>query len=274
MTNARCGVFAVIPRCAVSNKLPLILPRIDDCRLIPAFASALNSFVFDYCVRQKIGGTSLNFFILEQLPVLPPDTYSSPCPWAGTYSRAATGLSVSDWLLPRVLELTYTAWDLEPFARDCGYAGPPFRWDEERRFLLRAELDAAFFHLYLRADENGDWIPAQKADGCPHDESPEDLARLKSSFPKPRDAVSYIMDTFPIVRRKDEEKYNGDYRTKRVILEIYDAMQTAIRTGQPYQTPLNPPPGPPVDANGNFLPPNQWPPDSWPSHIHPPRGAK
>jgi hypothetical protein len=58
----------------------------------------------------------------------------------------------------------------------------------------------------------------------------------------PRDAVAYIMDTFPIVRRRDEEKYDGDYRTKRVILEIYDAMQESIRSGQPYQTRLDPPP--------------------------------
>ena len=73
------------------------------------------------------------------------------------------------------------------------------------------------------------------------------------------------------VRRKDEERYNGDDRTKRVILEIYDAMSTAIATGQPYQTRLDPPPGPPEGG----LP--DWPsgtakPKTWPSHIHPPRG--
>jgi hypothetical protein len=95
---------------------------------------------------------------------------------------------------------------------------------------------------------------------------------LLAAFPTPRDAVSYIMDTFPIVRRKDEEKYNGDYRTKRVILEIYDAMQQATQTGQPYQTRLTPPPGPPTDNTGNFIPPEQWDPQNWPSHIHPMRG--
>jgi hypothetical protein len=131
-------------------------------------------------------------------------------------------------------------------------------------------LDAAFFHLYLRGDAAGQWVPARREDGCPHDESPEDLARLKESFPTPRDAVAYILDTFPIVRRKDEEKYNGDYRTKRVILEIYDLMQEAIRTGVPYQTPLDPPPGPPADP----LP--DWPegtsrPCNWPSNVHEPR---
>ena len=131
-------------------------------------------------------------------------------------------------------------------------------------------MDAAFFHLYLRGDAAGQWVPARREDGCPHDESPKDLARLKESFPTPRDAVAYILDTFPIVRRKDEEKYNGDYRTKRVILETYDAMQEAIRTGVPYQTPLDPPPGPPSDP----LP--DWPagtpqPEGWPGNVHEPR---
>ena len=168
-----------------------------------------------------------------------------------------------------------TAWDLEPFAQDCGWSGPPFRWDEERRFLLRCELDAAFFHLYLPATADGQWKPARVAEGAVRDETPEELAELKRHFPTPRDAVAYIMDTFPIVRRKDEEKH-GDYRTKRVILEIYDAMAEAIRTGKPYQTRLDPPPGPPADETGNFLPLPEWNPGqpkpaNWPSHIHPPR---
>ena len=74
--------------------------------------------------------------------------------------------------------------------------------------MLRAELDAAFFHLYGVSRED----------------------------------IDYILDTFPVVRRKDEARY-GEYRTKRLILEIYDAMQKAIDTGTPYQTILDPPPG-------------------------------
>ena len=109
--------------------------------------------------------------------------------------------------MPHVLELTYTAHDLERFATDCGYSGPPFRWDEERRFLLRCELDAAYFHLY----------------GIGGDD------------------VDYILETFPIVKRKDEQAH-GEYRTKRVILDIYDAMQQAMETGTAYHTRLDPPP--------------------------------
>ncbi|MBI4601557.1 MAG: hypothetical protein HY721_06310, partial [Planctomycetes bacterium] len=120
------------------------------------------AFAFDYVARQKVGGTHLTYGYLEQLPVLPPTTYAQPTPWA-------TKSPLSSWLLPRVLELTCTAWDLSPFARDLGYDGPPFSWDDRRRFLLRAELDAAFFHLYGIS----------------------------------RDDASYILDTFPIVRRHD-----------------------------------------------------------------------
>ncbi len=119
-----------------------------------------------------------------------------------------------DWLLSRVLELSFTAWDLAPFACDCGYDGPPFRWNDARRFLLRCELDAAFFHLY----------------GVN------------------RDDTDYIMETFPVVKKKDMQQH-GDYRTKHRILEIYDAMQRAIETGEPYQTRLDPPPADPRVAH-------------------------
>ncbi len=107
----------------------------------------------------------------------------------------------------RVLELTYTSWDLESFGRDVGYEGPPFRWDPVRRELLRCELDAAFFHLYGLS----------------------------------RDDTDYVMETFPIVKKNDEKQHH-EYRTKRLILEIYDAMALAARTGKPYQSRLDPPP--------------------------------
>jgi len=120
-------------------------------------------------------------------------------------------------------------------ARDCGYDGPPFVWDETRRFEIRCELDAAFFHLYLPCESTGNW---QRAEG----ETPEQLADLQKHFPTPRDAVAFILDQFPIVRQKDEQAH-GRYRTKERILEIYDALLAAQRTGKPYQTTLNPPPG-------------------------------
>ena len=41
--------------------------------------------------------------------------------------------------------------------------------------------------------------------------------------------MDYITETFHIVKRKDEQKY-GEYRTKRLILECYDAMAEVMKT--------------------------------------------
>lgn len=205
-TDERTVIASLIPRASVGNKFPLLHPD-QQPRLVASLYACLCSLPLDYAARQKVGGTTLNYFIGKQFPVFGPTTYASATPWQ-------PGASHCDWLLPRVLELTHTAWDLAPFAHDVGYDGPPFRWDPARRFLLRCELDAAFFHLYGIV----------------------------------RDDVDYIMETFPIVRKNDEKEH-GEYRTKRVILEIYDAMAEAARTGKPYETRLDPPPADPRVAH-------------------------
>jgi hypothetical protein len=212
--------------------------------------AAYNSFVLDYCLRNALSQPSIPIGTFEQL-IVP--------------SRAAVSAQ-RGLILPRVLELAYTAWDLQAFALDCGYSGPPFRWNEERRFLLRCELEAAYFHLYLGT-------PAEWDTNSP---------QLRKIFPSPRDAVDYIMESFPIVKRRDikrtevlddagEVVQEGTYITKDTILSIYDEMQHAIDAGHPYQTRLEPTPGPPTDADGNFIPMAQWDESNWPSHIHPPR---
>ena len=200
-TNERALIAAIVPLFAAADPTMVLLPRGCDAQGAACLLSNLNSFVCDYVVRQKLGGTDLRNHFFQQFAVAAPDTYAKSCSWSGST------LTLKDWLLPRVLELTYTAWDLEAFAQDCGWSGPPFRWDEERRFQLRCELDAAFFHLYGLN----------------------------------RDDTAYILDTFPIVRRKDEEKF-GTYRTKDRTLEIYDALAEAQRTSRAYVSQLNPAP--------------------------------
>ena len=235
--NERTCLACILPKEATDDTIRVLFPN-GGGRDHAALVANLNSFVLDYAARNCVASTHLSEYIAKQLPIFPPKLYADPCPW-----DESTQL-LRDWLFIRVLELTYTAWDLEPFAQDCGWPGPPFRWNENRRFLIRCELDAAFFHLYLTSNPDGSWKRALASDGSAYNESEEDLSRLKVNFTTPRDAVAYIMDTFPIVRRRDEEKA-GEYRTKRVILEIYDAMADSIRTGQPYQTLLDPPPADP-----------------------------
>jgi len=196
----RTIIAAVLPMCGVADKAPVIMSP-EPADRIACLLGSLNSFACDYAARQKVGGTQLDYHIVYQFAVLAPTTYDQTCSWNGGAQ------TLKEWLLLRVLELTYTAWDLEAFAQDCGWSGPPFRWDEERRFQLRCELDAAFFHLYGLN----------------------------------RDDTAYILDTFPIVKRKDEEKF-GTYRTKNHILALYDALAECQRTGKQFVSSLNPPP--------------------------------
>jgi hypothetical protein len=265
-TDERTVIATVLPLSGTDFTLRVGFPAYEPVVTRSALLANWNAIIFDYCNRQVMGGTHLSDYITKQLPTLPPSSYEEPPPFDEPVR------SVRDWLLPRVLELAYTAWDLEPFAQDCGWFSPPFKWDEVRRFQLRCELDAALFHLYLPTTADGQWKPARVANGAMRDETPEELAKLRRLFPTPRDAVRHIIDTFPIIRRKDEEKY-GDFRTKRVILEIYDAMQESIRTGISYQTILAPPPGP-LKIDLPEWKPGHPKPVNWPSHIHPPKGCE
>jgi hypothetical protein len=179
------------------------------------FIGNLDSLVFDFVARQKIGGTSFSYFILKQLPVLPPGAYIE---------------SDLFFIIPRVLELVYTAWDLEAFARDvwqecpqelrqkitrrwqkcCGRspkvhpdaeAIPPFRWDSERRAIIRAELDAYYAKLYGLARDELRYIL-----------DPKDV--FGPDFPG---------ETFRVLKEKEERQY-GEYRTRRLILEAWDRL--------------------------------------------------
>ena len=196
--SVRTVVSCIIPRTAVNHKFPLMMPS-PDPRLVADMYANLLSIPFDYCARQKVGGLSLTYFTIRQLPVLRPEAYAAPAPWAPS-------IRIRDWFLPRVLELTYTTWNLKAFAEDCDDEGPPFIWDPERRFQLQSEIDAAFFHLYCIS----------------------------------RDDTAYILDTFPVLERS-EERVHGEYRTKRVVLETYDALESAATQGIPYESPLGPP---------------------------------
>jgi len=260
--SARTVVACAIPFAGAGNSLPILFSGTAGTSYYPLIPMILSSFVFDFCARFKVGGLNLNFFIMKQLPFPAVKAFDGVVPW-GSLSQ-----SLLQFLASRGVELTFTSWDIKGYATDCGYDGPPFVWNEERRHFLSAELDAAFFHLYFGSQK--DW-----------ENNGPDLLEM---FPTPRHAVDYIMETFPIVKRKDiartevrneagEVVTPGTFITKDTILEIYDEMATAMATGVPYQTRLNPPPGPPTDANGNFIPMANWDSNNWPSHIHPPRST-
>ncbi len=137
-TNVRTMIASLVPRSGVGNTLPLLMPDTDDVRSYQENAwlwtPCLNSFALDFIARQKVQGQHLNWFVVEQLPVLTPDAYD----------RRFGDITAADLVRDHVLRLTYTAHDMEPFARDLGYGGSPFIWDEEDRRHLRARLDALY----------------------------------------------------------------------------------------------------------------------------------
>jgi hypothetical protein len=194
-SDTRTLIASFIPLVGVGHKFLLALPDGSAA----ALEANLSSFVLDFIARQKIAGSSMSYMILKQLPLLPPQMYEQPSPWDVSEMKL-------DWIVRRVLELSYTTYDMAGFARNHGDNGPPFGWDEVRRFWLRAELDAAYFHLY----------------GVPHDD------------------VDYIMDTFRAFRNNEPDRFA---RTKQAILDVYDDMAKATDTGESYRTKLDPPPG-------------------------------
>ena len=180
-TNERTVIASIVPQVGCGHTLPVLIPAECDFdgESTACLLANLNSFVFDYIARQKVQATHLTWYIVEQLPVIAPDAYD----------QKFGNKTARDLIRDHVLRLTYTAHDMAPFARDLGYEGDPFSWDEEERRHLRARLDALYFHLYCLS----------------------------------RDDAQYILDTFPIVRRNDEAAF-GTYRTRDMTLAYMNAL--------------------------------------------------
>jgi hypothetical protein len=202
--SARSVIASIIPFSAVANTFPLITSNRVERELGIGLYSNLGTSVFDYLARQKIGGIKVSFFYMKQFPVFPPFKYHEPATWD------FRGASLLDWLQPRVLELTYTAHDLEQYARDMGFTGAPFVWDSRRRGVIQAELDAAFFHLYGMERED----------------------------------VDYVMEQFPVVKERDI-RLHGSYLTKERVTRYWEQMRDAIGGGAAFESQLDPPPGDP-----------------------------
>jgi hypothetical protein len=181
-TNVRTMIAAAVPRAAFGNTLPLIMPDTDQVsrKTMTLWLANLNSIVLDFVARQKVQGQHLNWYVVEQLPVVP----------AGTYEQRIGKKAAGQIIQQEVLRLTYTADDMRGFAKDQGYVGDPFVWNEEERRHSKARLDAVFFLLY----------GVEEAD------------------------ANYILSTFPIVREQDEAAH-GRYLTRDLIIAYMRAFK-------------------------------------------------
>ncbi len=224
--NERTTIASILPYCAVGNSGPLIFFEETETTMIGCALGLFNSLIFDYVARQKVGGTNFSFFIFYQLPMLPKNIFDD---------RIINEINI------KVTELVYTSWDIKAFADDVwkesdeelkaaikkqweenkaatgshtwnppawceidkeGCPLPPFKWDEERRAILKAELDAIYAKLYGLTDEELRYIL-----------DPQDV--YGPDFPG---------ETFRVLKEKEIRLY-GEYRTKRLVLEAWERMK-------------------------------------------------
>ena len=187
-TNERTVITDILPRSAVGNSSPVMSYQ-DKTQTVAStlILANMNSLPLDWAARISVGGVNMNFFIVKQLPVLPPKAYMGD---------VCAGLKYAELIIPRVLELTFTTRDLEGFARDLGYDGPPFPWDERRRHHLKCELDSIYAHMYQLERTELEWI---------------------------LDAPSPSL-SFPALKRNEIKEF-GEFRTQRYVLHAYDQLE-------------------------------------------------
>jgi hypothetical protein len=186
-TDQRTFIVTATPRIGVGNSAPLIISSLHEPELLACFVAGAVALVTDFCARSKTGGANLNFFLVQQFPALPPEAYTS------------TDVA---FIIPRVVELTYTSHSMAPFARDLGHNGPPFRWDEDRRSHLRAELDAWYARAY----------------GLTRDELRYILDPADVKGP------DYPSETFRVLKKNEIARFS-EYRTARLVLAAWDRME-------------------------------------------------
>lgn len=187
-TNERSLISSVIPYSGVGNSAHLLIfDSKINAKQVACLQANTSSLIADFVTRQKLGGLNFNFFISKQLPIFSPSTYDNVC---------------LSFIVPRVLELTYTSNSLKDWAKDLGYQGSPFKFEPDRRAILRTELDAYFAKLYgLNRDELRYILD-------PADVMGED----------------YPSETFRGLKNKEIKEF-GEYRTRRLVLEAWDKLE-------------------------------------------------
>jgi hypothetical protein len=186
-TNERTVIAGVIPKSASGDKFLLMFPQVAP-KQSAALLATMTSLTFDFIARQKLGGTSLKLYVMQQLPVLSPSAFTA----------AELG-----FIVPRVLELTYTSRSMKPFADDLGFkSNTPFLWNEDRREVLRAELDAKIAKLYGLSRDQLRYIL-----------DPTDIY-----------GPAYASETFRGLKKNEVGRF-GEYRTARLVLDAWDRME-------------------------------------------------
>jgi len=209
-TNERTFLTSLLPMVGVGDSMNLVIPNasLGALRIVGLIAN-MASLILDFFARQKIGGVNTNYFHVRQLPILPPDAYS---------------VESLEYIRPRILELIYTSYDMQSWAKDNLYEGEPFLFDPSRRAVIRAELDAFYAKLYGLTRDELRYIL-----------DPADVM-----------GADYPSETFRVLKNNEIKEF-GEYRTQRLVLREFDRMTLAEANGEKYTSLLVPPPGQQAD---------------------------
>ncbi len=205
-TNVRTMIACVVPYAAFGNVLPLLLPEQPDKpkgkpnpAAMEAWRTACRALVARYkesaaLLVANLGALVFDYVARNKVQSVHLNSYvveQLPMVPRTGFARRFGQRSAEEIVRGEVLALSYTSHALAPFARDQGCAGAPFAWDEEDRLRRRARLDAVFMLLY----------GLDQAD------------------------ARHVLDSFPIVRREQEARYGGRYRTRDLVLRTMAAME-------------------------------------------------
>lgn len=196
--DMRTFIIAPIPDAKGVGNTATLLYAERGCMPGASLYGMMSSLIFDYCSRQKIGGTHASINYVKQFPVLTPDQIPSTTQWQ---------------IVKRVAELCYFNHDMDGWASELWDemneeqraelpqlgAQQPWIYDPERRAILQAELDAIFAHLYGLNTEDLRYIL-----------DPEDVC-----------GKGCINETFRVLKDNEIRQY-GEYRTKRLVLEAWN----------------------------------------------------
>ncbi|MDL0145469.1 Eco57I restriction-modification methylase domain-containing protein [Halobacterium salinarum] len=183
-TNFRTAIGTLTPAYPFGHSAP-ILTFDDGAEQALIFSTLFNSFIFDFALRQSIGGANFTLYILKQLPMPTRQEIKSH-----KLVEGGSEQPLEDYLIETGLDLCWTSHSLDPLGKSVEPDGDPRVWDQEERNNIRAKTDAAIAKLYgiNRAD------------------------------------FSYILDDFDILRDREIEEH-GEYVTKSRCLNYYDTIR-------------------------------------------------
>ena len=229
-TNERTLICGIAPPSFHGNSFFTVTPQNmhwngpDEIEML-WMASVMSSFCIDFLIRQKVT-TNLNFFFLQSLPV-PRENIGSII-WDAVLARATRLFCFNEDFANLWEKLYSTDWQSPEFwypsSAPIDNYGPAHEQEIRRR---------------LR-DEAGKLTPEWGPHCGVHDRLPDrrdtgDRAQLRAEidayvahlYGLSRDDFAYILDTFPVLKKKEEKAF-GEFMSKRKCLEEYERIRKIL----------------------------------------------